>query len=481
MATLEAVTVFLLNASWQLPVVAAGVWAGERWLERAPARWHHAGWFLALLLGLSLPLASLSPRLGAAAALGYAAKIPPAAAAGAPAGGGTWVEWTAGRRPLAQFPLALTISLGALFGASLLAHAARLARAFERTRALARRARADEIPSPVAELAERCRDAFGLRRVELLVSDEIPGPVALGWLRPRILMPPAFLAQASPGELAAALRHEMAHLRRRDYPLHLLAEILALPLAFHPALRLVRRRLARSREMACDEAAVASGVAPRAYARALLSLAGAMTAAPPALHTLGVSDAPTLEVRMKRMIDRRPRMGPRQARLRLTLSGLLLAALATAASAFALSAGAAGGSGLEGFVGSWAGTFEPAPGHRVPAIDLTVRSAGGTPELAVTMYKVDKHPDGTIETHREVTPALQAHMEDGQLVFRTRLANFPFKEKNGEIVEMEWKVELTGKDTAALHAGWNSKFSPARKRGEDVPPPPPPLPLHRVP
>jgi len=78
--------------------------------------------------------------------------------------------------------------------------------------------------------------------VALLVSEEVTGPVTLGALRPAILLPPRFLDDASQDEALSALGHEMAHVRRRDYAVNLLCEALLLPVAFHPAVRLVRRR-----------------------------------------------------------------------------------------------------------------------------------------------------------------------------------------------------------------------------------------------
>src|SRR5258707_14236656 len=86
----------------------------------------------------------------------------------------------------------------------------------------------------------------------------------------------------------------MAHIRRHDFSLNVLYELLFLPLSFHPAARLVRRRIGETREIACDEMAAGRVLDASAYARSLLSIALNMSRFPspaPAAgpdYTLGV-------------------------------------------------------------------------------------------------------------------------------------------------------------------------------------------------
>src|SRR6185295_3045862 len=190
----------------------------------------------------------------------------------------------------------------------------RLVRTWSRTRGMARRASLLEIPERVAPLVSHCRQVLRVGTVDFLTSGEITGPVTLGALRPAILLPPCFLDDASPEEALSALGHEMAHVRRHDYIVNLLCEALLLPVAFHPAVRLVRRRLAETRETACDEAVLETLIGRRTYARSLLSLAAGIAGLPRPSFNLGVVDAHTLEVRMKRILDHGPRAGTRRAR-----------------------------------------------------------------------------------------------------------------------------------------------------------------------
>src|ERR1051325_2127527 len=52
---------FLLNAVWQIPLVAAVAWLACRLLRRSPAAHLHAIWVAALLAAIVLPVASLRP------------------------------------------------------------------------------------------------------------------------------------------------------------------------------------------------------------------------------------------------------------------------------------------------------------------------------------------------------------------------------------------------------------------------------------
>jgi beta-lactamase regulating signal transducer with metallopeptidase domain len=72
--------------------------------------------------------------------------------------------------------------------------------------------------------------------------------------------------------LKAALAHEYAHIARRDMWLFVVSEIALVPLSFHPFTVLLRRRLAESREMACDERVIDEGMDPFEYARCLLAI-----------------------------------------------------------------------------------------------------------------------------------------------------------------------------------------------------------------
>jgi beta-lactamase regulating signal transducer with metallopeptidase domain len=112
------------------------------------------------------------------------------------------------------------------------------------------------------------------------ISSRVSAPITIG----RTILIPSFLTE-NETLMRAALAHESAHVRRRDYALQLLIELLSLPLAIHPAVIAMKRRIALLREIACDE--LAAGEDRRDYAKALLAIAS--TAASPTF-ALGMGD-----------------------------------------------------------------------------------------------------------------------------------------------------------------------------------------------
>lgn len=469
MRTLDGlVLTFLVNAFWQVPLVAAAAALADRFLHRTPARHRHTLWLAALSLGLLLPAASLLPQGDGPKA---AEKVPATARSGEAGGASGWLAFPGERRPdPLTVPEASAVAL--LYGLSVSLSAARLGRIWRRTRRLGRRAVPLAAPQEAAALVARCQAALGTGPVTLLSSWEVAGPVTLGRA---IVLPPGFLASSSPDELTAALGHELAHVRRRDYAVNLASEILLLPIAFHPAARLVRRRLALTREIAADEAAVESLIGARAYARSLLAIASSMAGLSRPSFTLGVSDAHTLEVRMRQILDRRPRLGARPARAALAAAVLLLTVLGLAASGLAVQAA---GARAEDFTGTWKGVLHFEPDKVLPGIDLTVKAAGGRPDVQAVFYQHKQAADGSVTTTPEVARVLRPEIRDGRLVFWTRTEKFRF-DGNQNPMEQEWAVELTGSGRAELHALRNSYWDAAKKRGENVPPPPPSLPLER--
>jgi beta-lactamase regulating signal transducer with metallopeptidase domain len=468
MRTLDGlVLTFLVNALWQISLVAGAAVLGDRLLQRGPARYRHALWLAALALCLLLPVASLLPRGDGAKTTEEA----PAAANPREAGAAGWLGFRGERRPAPlTVPAAPAVTL--LYGLSVALAAVRLGRTWRRTRGLGRRAVPLVVPEEAAALVARCRAALGTGPVPLLSSTEVAGPVTLGRA---IVLPPGFLSSSSPDELAAALGHELSHVRRRDYAVNLASEVLLLPLAFHPAARLIRRRLALTREMAADEAAVGTLIGAHAYARSLLAIASSMAGVSRPSFTLGVSDAHTLEVRMREILDRRPRLGARSARAALAAAVVLLAGLGLAASGLAVDAA---GARAEDFTGTWKGVLHFEPGKVLPGIDLTVKTAGGRPDVQAVFYKHKQSENGSVTTTPEAAQVLRPEIRDGRLVFWTRTEKFRFDE-NQSPMEQEWAVELTGSGKAELHALRNPYWEAAKQRGEDVPPPPPSLPLER--
>lgn len=109
---------------------------------------------------------------------------------------------------------------------------------------------------------------------DILVSQEVSGPVTFGFLRPAILLPAPF-EHLPAGTREAILSHETAHVRRRDWLFTLAEELIRAGLWFHPAIWWLLGEIQLAREQAVDREALAMTNAREPYVDALLAAAGA--------------------------------------------------------------------------------------------------------------------------------------------------------------------------------------------------------------
>ncbi|MBI1177030.1 hypothetical protein GC207_06275 [bacterium] len=112
------------------------------------------------------------------------------------------------------------------------------------------------------------------RTVRLLVSEEITTPMAIGYLRPVVLLPAELIATADHRGLASVLRHELAHVQRNDDWINLAQQAIHATLFFHPAVWWLSRRLTIDREIACDDHALSRLESRHDYALFLTEFAG---------------------------------------------------------------------------------------------------------------------------------------------------------------------------------------------------------------
>ena len=110
--------------------------------------------------------------------------------------------------------------------------------------------------------------------VELRRTTQVASPVVWGVLDPVLLLPAD--ADAWPTEQRrAVLLHELAHVRRGDCAVQLLAQVACAWYWPHPALWWAAAQLRQAREEACDRMVVDAGVRASDYAGFLLSIADA--------------------------------------------------------------------------------------------------------------------------------------------------------------------------------------------------------------
>jgi beta-lactamase regulating signal transducer with metallopeptidase domain len=244
----HAVLEYLLNAGWQLLLVAGAALLLARLLKLEPGQ---ACWLWLAAFGLAV----LAPVLAMA----------PGADGAAPSGTGQgWGNII--------IPPRVAFALSIAFWLCLAGAALRLVASCVVAIRLVRDSRPVWLPGEVREtLQDFCRQhGHALPRIH--TCSRITSPLVVGARRPFVLVPPNVLAEG-PEALAPALLHELAHVMRGDYATNLAVELFALPLSWHPALHAIKAMIRLTREQSCDAIAAARIGCRRSYAQSLLTLA----------------------------------------------------------------------------------------------------------------------------------------------------------------------------------------------------------------
>jgi beta-lactamase regulating signal transducer with metallopeptidase domain len=127
------------------------------------------------------------------------------------------------------------------------------------------------------ELAQRV-EQFGRRlgmraRSMVFLSRRVSEAIAVGVVKPLVLVPAAWASEMPLDLLEAVIAHELAHLQRRDLWVVLLERVVQTLLFYHPAVWWLSGRLRAERELCCDELAVALTGRRLEYVQALESVA----------------------------------------------------------------------------------------------------------------------------------------------------------------------------------------------------------------
>ena len=294
----------LITSGWMMHYLTRSVvtvalmgvvaWLGNRWLQRVGPAAQHRLWLAALLTSVLLPLAPATWLTGVSAGGGS---------------GGVGMATIAYRVAAASGRWSVSPELCAVFSALYLVTAllalVRLTWRWQRSCAMRRRSVAMALDGRAAQLLQDAARRAGVAVPAVRCSVETCGPVVLGARQPVLVLPEGFF-NTQDEDVFAALTHECMHLARRDFAKNLFYEFVALAVTYHPACWLMRRRIAETREMICDELAAATGGRAE-YADSLLRLARTM-AAPAAQtnHAIGIFDGNTLEERIMRLTTDMP-------------------------------------------------------------------------------------------------------------------------------------------------------------------------------
>jgi len=147
-------------------------------------------------------------------------------------------------------------------------------------------------------------------RIELRRNPACRVPLVWGIWRPVVLLSDSALAWPEQ-RLAAALRHEFCHVRRRDCLARLLAQLACAVYWMNPLVWMAARRLRVAQEQACDDLVLRSGANASDYADLLMQtvrdLGGSRRFA---RHAMAMAQPSTLEARVRAIVDERRNRGP---------------------------------------------------------------------------------------------------------------------------------------------------------------------------
>ncbi len=152
------------------------------------------------------------------------------------------------------------------------------------------------------------RERLSVRRpVSLRIGTTATTPMTWGLVRPTIVLPRG-AESWSADLLTVVLAHELEHVRRRDTIAQLVAQVTLALFWFDPLVWLAAGRMRLEREFACDDAVLATGVAPWTYAEHLLTIARRLRDAgdPPTPHTFAAitGEGPLeIEMRVRALLD----------------------------------------------------------------------------------------------------------------------------------------------------------------------------------
>src|SRR5216117_3976695 len=143
------------------------------------------------------------------------------------------------------------------------------------------------------------------RHVRLLQATAPAMPMTWGIRRPAILLP-AEADSWTAERRRDVLLHELAHVKRHDFLIQLIARIACAVYWFHPMVWLAATRLREERERACDDHVLRAGATPSVYATHLLEIARDLRAArATALASVAMARPAQLATRLLDVLDTR--------------------------------------------------------------------------------------------------------------------------------------------------------------------------------
>lgn len=110
------------------------------------------------------------------------------------------------------------------------------------------------------------------RNIQYALSYRVQSPFTFGWLHPVVLFPTGLFKDLEDTQIYAILAHELAHIKRDDYLVNIIQQLLLTLFFYHPGLWWMSARIEEEREHSCDDLAIQITEQPIGYAKTLLQL-----------------------------------------------------------------------------------------------------------------------------------------------------------------------------------------------------------------
>jgi beta-lactamase regulating signal transducer with metallopeptidase domain len=173
-------------------------------------------------------------------------------------------------------------------------------------------------------LASLCAELGLRRKVRLLKTPAIRAGIAVGVLRPRVVLPEEAEGWSAQRR-RLILSHELAHIQRWDTLAEELAALVSVLYWFNPVVWLALKRFRIERERDCDNAVLRAGARPSDYAMQLMEIAADIGGvARPFWRLEPISQSSNLRDRLLQILDPDVRRVVPSRRAILLLGALLL-------------------------------------------------------------------------------------------------------------------------------------------------------------
>ncbi|MEO8149511.1 MAG: M56 family metallopeptidase [Bacteroidia bacterium] len=108
--------------------------------------------------------------------------------------------------------------------------------------------------------------------IKIFFSEHVDAPMMMGFFKPTILLPIAIINNLSIEQVEAIIMHELAHVKRNDYIINIMQNIIEAIFFFNPFVWIISNEIRMERENSCDDLVLKNQNNPVNYAEALYAL-----------------------------------------------------------------------------------------------------------------------------------------------------------------------------------------------------------------